>query len=249
MAETVSIPRAFCGPPESGNGGYVCGVTARLLTDGPAEVTLRRPPPLERALRVERSASRVALMDDDAVVADAVPTELDVELPPPVSADSARRAVDAFDVARYTDSHPFRGCFTCGPDRAVGQGLRLFPAPLLDRADTAASPWVPQESLADETGLVRAEIIWAAVDCPSAFGHMMRSDPWDPIVLGRLAADIRRRPAPGEDLAVGGWLIEDQGRKLIGAAAVWAADGSVVAVSRATWIRLTPEQAAAFSSG
>ena len=41
---TMTIPRRFCGPPNSGNGGYVCGTLARCIP-GAAEVTLRAPPP------------------------------------------------------------------------------------------------------------------------------------------------------------------------------------------------------------
>ena len=40
--ETMTIPRRFRGPPNSGNGGYVCGMLARHIT-GAAEVTPRAP--------------------------------------------------------------------------------------------------------------------------------------------------------------------------------------------------------------
>ena len=46
---TMTIPRRFCGPPNSANGGYVCGMLARHIP-GAAEVTLRAPPPLEKPL-------------------------------------------------------------------------------------------------------------------------------------------------------------------------------------------------------
>jgi hypothetical protein len=41
----LTIPSRFRGPSGVGNGGYVCGRIAGYL-DGPATVTLRRPPPL-----------------------------------------------------------------------------------------------------------------------------------------------------------------------------------------------------------
>src|SRR6266446_1201487 len=47
--QTMTIPRRFRGPPNSGNGGYVCGMLARQIA-GAAEVTLRAPPPLETEL-------------------------------------------------------------------------------------------------------------------------------------------------------------------------------------------------------
>ena len=62
----------FCGPPDSGDGGYVCGVLAAYLSE-PAEVTLRRPPPLGIPLTVTREASSARLEHDGALVAEAVP--------------------------------------------------------------------------------------------------------------------------------------------------------------------------------
>ena len=56
--ETMTIPRRFRGPPNSGNGGYVCGMLGRQIA-GAAEVTLRAPPPLETKLDlVEESGQR-----------------------------------------------------------------------------------------------------------------------------------------------------------------------------------------------
>ena len=48
---SLVIDRRFRGPPNSANGGYVCGCLARHVA-GDAEVTLRAPPPLERPLDV-----------------------------------------------------------------------------------------------------------------------------------------------------------------------------------------------------
>ena len=53
MRNQITIAKRFCGPPRSGNGGYVCGSLAAFV-EGTAEVTLRRPPPLDRPLFVER---------------------------------------------------------------------------------------------------------------------------------------------------------------------------------------------------
>jgi hypothetical protein len=53
---TPCIDRRFCGPRGSGNGGYTAGRLGALIGD-PAEITLRRPPPLETEMRVERAGS------------------------------------------------------------------------------------------------------------------------------------------------------------------------------------------------
>ena len=44
---------------------------AAQFVDGPAEVTLRLPPPLERSMDVREEGDKVALIDGDKVVAEA----------------------------------------------------------------------------------------------------------------------------------------------------------------------------------
>ena len=51
MTAHVSIPGRFNGPPESGNGGYSCGVLAAYI-EGPARIRLHVPPPLDTPLEV-----------------------------------------------------------------------------------------------------------------------------------------------------------------------------------------------------
>ena len=48
---SIVIDKRYCGPPTSGNGGYVCGMLARNIR-GAAEITLRAPPPLGRQLDI-----------------------------------------------------------------------------------------------------------------------------------------------------------------------------------------------------
>jgi hypothetical protein len=48
---TMTIAHRFRGPPNSGNGGYVCGMLARHMP-GAAEVFLRAPPPVSDGLRL-----------------------------------------------------------------------------------------------------------------------------------------------------------------------------------------------------
>ncbi len=64
MPEIVVAER-FCGPSESGNGGYTCGLVAAFI-DGPAQVTLRKPPPLDRPLTIQVNPdATVSLLDRD----------------------------------------------------------------------------------------------------------------------------------------------------------------------------------------
>src|SRR5690349_15896334 len=128
------IERRYCGPPDSGNGGYSCGVVAALL-DQPAEVTLRRPPPLDRPLAVERAGDGVRVLDGDQPVAEARPAALALEVPPPPSFAEATAATEHY---RWRERHPFPTCFVCGPARAPGDGLCIFPGAVAGRELAAA---------------------------------------------------------------------------------------------------------------
>src|SRR5262249_55282984 len=156
----------FCGPPGTGNGGYVAGRLARLLGSAGAEVTLRRPVPLDRALRVEREGeARLRLCDGDAVVAEAAPAEPDPAVP---AAPSFAEAEEAARGYLGFVKHGVSNCFVCGPARAPGSGLRIFAGPLGADGHVAA-PWVPGSADADASGRVPPELVWAALDCPGAF--------------------------------------------------------------------------------
>ena len=125
--DEVVIARRFCGPPASANGGYACGLVAGLL-DGRARVTLRSPPPLDRPLRVEREARRASLWDDELLVAEGELVGGASAAPPaPVGLEEACRAAERYE---WRFDHPYPTCFVCGPGRAAGDGLRIFPGPV-----------------------------------------------------------------------------------------------------------------------
>jgi hypothetical protein len=245
LGEVITIDRRFCGPPDSANGGYACGLTAGALGDGPAEVTLRRPPPLDRPLRVERGDDGVALLDGAETVATARPAVAPGGGPEPVSFEAAVGAADRFDHHGYGAGHPFPTCYTCGP--SSHDGLRIFGASLEDRADLIVWPWRPDAAPLQRDGLVDQAVVWAALDCPSGWAWL-RTRSADPAVLGRMRAVVHRRPAPDEALVVAGWPIAAEGRRLHAGSIVWGRDGQVLASNVATWISLTPEQHETFKT-
>jgi hypothetical protein len=247
VSDAVIIDRRFCGPPDSANGGYACGMAACALGVRSAEVTLRRPPPLGEALRVERANDGVALLVGDEVVSEARPAPVPLDPPSPVGFDEAVRAAQTFDIEGYAARHPFPTCFTCGPSRPGEDGLGLFPAPIPRRAETVAWPWVPEASVANTDGVIEPTIVWAALDCPSGLAWLGEVGS-DPAVLGRMRAVVHRRPLVGEHLVVVGWRIADHGRKLEAGSAVWSTDGEVLALNAATWVRLADEQQRAFKT-
>ena len=49
--QRIVIARRFCGPPDSGNGGYSSGLIANAISQN-AECTLRKPIPIEREMLI-----------------------------------------------------------------------------------------------------------------------------------------------------------------------------------------------------
>lgn len=235
VVETVVIPARFAGPPDRGNGGVTAGLLAAHF-DGPAEVTLRLPSPLETPLTVEAAAGDLlVLRDGDATIAEAVPAIVDVEAPAPPSLAVARAAAAASPVIVHPEWHPFPGCFVCGPDRVRGDGLRVHPG-RVGQEELFAAPVEYPLDLAGADGLVPLHLMWAALDCPSSFVMYMSGErPAVPYVLGRIAARIMRRPAIDTPLVACAWAQGLDGRKLFAGSALYA-DDELVACARATWI-------------
>lgn len=269
----MTISRRFVGPPDSGHGGYACGLVATPLGPGPTQVTLRRPPPVGRPLQLSPEPDGVTLLDGEHLVAEAVlaPPFPDADRPPSasreeagepaatpdaaaasgerpaaVSWEEAETLAATFDVDRYEAQHWFPGCFACGPHRAPGDGLRLFPAS--SGPDRTAWPWSPDPSLGDADGLVEPIFLWAALDCPTGLVWYHEDPPVPAHVMGRMTAVVQRRPRVGDRLVVGAWAISAEGRKRVAGSVVWDDTGEVLAESRATWIKLDEQQQSQFRS-
>ena len=120
--ETIEIAARYNGPPGSANGGYAAGTFAALV-DGPAEVNLRAPPPLDTPIRVEATAPGFEFFHGDTLVATSAPSGF---LPPPPEAPTPDQALNGRSHFPPADAHAFPTCFVCGPHRDVGDGLRLF---------------------------------------------------------------------------------------------------------------------------
>lgn len=243
---TIEIDQQFHGPPNSGNGGYTCGLVASQV-EGQVTVALRSPPPLDTPLAVNDpdQAGVVAVYDRDVLVATATPAS-PVRSEPPTRVDTSTAQSATAHYWGFTHDHIFPTCWVCGPDRAPGDGLRLFPGAVVEATDNlVAAPWTPREDVDDGTGHVASEHVWAALDCPSYFGL----GPEPPLaVLGSLTVTQHLPVRVGASLVVLGWTRGPQeGRRLPSASAIMAADGELVASGEATWVELTPEAAAKMS--
>ena len=226
----IAIAPRFNGPPGSGNGGYVCGLMAKLI-DGSSEATLRAPPPLEKPLTLTRDENgAVSLRDGDALIGEAKPIAFDLAAPSAPTLHQARAAAKRY--AGLND-HRYPTCFVCGTGRPQRDGLDIFTGPVEGR-DMVACTWTPGADLADSNGVVLPEFIHAALDCPSywALPHAGK-----PALLARLDSSIDAAvPRAGDELIVAAWAMSSDGRKHRGAAALYTADGGLIARSEALWI-------------
>ena len=197
--EVVTIEPRFCGPQHSGNGGYVSGLVGKCALGaglGPVGVMLRKPPPLNTPLDLVAVDEKLEMRHGDVLIAEASPARVKAAPPPtPREADilAARKAYEAWAV-----DHPLAHCFVCGTARKQGDGLRIFsgavPSAKAPQDCVNADFWVPADDLADPfDGLVAPEFLWAALDCPSFYA--LRTQAF--CLLGALAVEIHRRPAPG----------------------------------------------------
>ena len=232
MDDVVTISRRYCGPPDSANGGYACGILAKRVQRD-AQVRLIAPPPLDVALSVKPSAaSGFEMVNGAQLIAEGHAAQIEGKVAAPVSFDAAARAVDAF---RWHTGHPFPTCFVCGPQRRRGDGLGIFPGRVANR-DVVASPWIPNASVCDDAAEVHLEVVWAVLDCPSWFGLLEFERDATFGLLGQLTARTIRRPKVGEPCVVMGWSRGREGRKLFGAAALYTRDGELLGSSEAIWI-------------
>ncbi len=226
---TVTIGRRFNGPPQSGNGGYSCGMFAVAARDA-LRVRLHSPPPLEVPMTVEETEGRWQMLDGARLVAAGFAAKLELEVP---DAPAYVQAVWASQHYAGFKEHTFPDCFVCGPHRRRGDGLRIFPG-LLD-SNIVAAPWLPADDLDQGDGKVAVEFHWAALDCPGYFSLGKTQA----MVLGEMHAHVDRRVHVGESCTVIGWQLGSERRKHFSGTALFDEDGELCARARQTWIELS----------
>lgn len=227
--KSFSIDPRFRGPPDSGNGGYVCGRLAQFVAASVVTVRLNVPPPLATPMQVRPSDDGVVLLADEVTIARARPTTLSLA---PVVPPSYAEAEAAASHCRGLTSHEYPSCFVCGPERAAGDGLRIFPGPIADR-DMVACPWIPDASLASETGSVSPAFLWAALDCPGAFAFPAPAS--GGVLLGELQVQLLGEVAAGERCILVAWEIAHQGRKHHTATALFGESGDCRGLGLGIW--------------
>lgn len=234
----IVIDQAHCGPPQSGNGGWVSGLLALRVpttTSSPAvTVRLSSPPPLDRPLTVGGYGSLLMLQDGARQIATASPapaSALPSDLPAPATLAEAESAEAAYE---GLVAHPFPTCFSCGTDRSPADALCLRPGPLGDGTGRYAARWTPERV----DPAIAPAMVWAALDCPGGWSAGIAGRP---MVLGSMTAQVRSLPAPGVEHIVTAWQTGAEGRKHWSASMLHDPEGHLLALASATWIAVDPE--------
>ncbi len=229
----LTVDARFCGPPGCANGGYLAGLLARcsaLLL----RVRLERPTPLQVPLEVTVGQDGALRLEHAGVLyASALPTRLELEIPPAVSYR------DALEASRHFSGftrHAFPRSFVCGTERARGDGLRIFAGPVPSR-EVVAAPWVADPSLAGGDGKVLPEFMGAALDCP---GYYAARDDAVPMLLGEFTTHLDRCVHVDEPCVIVGWRIRISGRKYEVGSALFDGSGELCARARAVWLEPRP---------
>ncbi|MEI2712086.1 MAG: hypothetical protein V9G04_02030 [Nocardioides sp.] len=247
--DPLVVPSRFCGPPNSGNGGWTSGALAGLLPDAGCpedrseawptiEITLRQPPPLDTLMPLTHADGITTALRDGAAVATGRLVEAELVAVAPVSAEVAHQAEERF---AGVDEHPFPTCYTCGPD-APG-GLHIFPSPLVEGdLSSVAALWTPDETELEDwhsygcsTARTSLANVWAALDCP---GGWAGGFPEITVVLGRMTARVDALPRAGEQHVIVAEGRGREGRKSHTATTIYDEDGRQVATAEHVWIQV-----------
>jgi len=224
---SLSFGRRFRGFESGALGGFAAGAVVAGRIDGPSEVNLRSLPPMGRELSLrEQGDGGLALLDRETLVLEAKPAPFELEIPPP---PGVTEAVEAGHRLIHDElGHPYPNCFTCGPDREPGDGLRLFMSRTSADGDLLASAWTPDPSLAESGDAIPTEMVWAALDCPSiwAVGEFPEGGF---NVLARQRVESLAPVPVGEPSIVTAWPIEHGGRKHLTGVAIHDGEGGLLA--------------------
>jgi len=234
LTESILFEERFRGFYEHPLGGYVGGRMAKVL--GPdAEVRFSRPVPLGVPLQLDRTEADVTLSDGGGALAEARQLTVTVDAPIPPTVSEAEAASRGYQGHTF---HFFPECFCCGPARAVGDGLRVFPGPVPGR-DMVAACWTPDPGLGAD-GNVECEYVWSAIDCPGiwALVHAAPANSEDHIVTGTLAVHMLGPVEVGERHIIVAWRLGEDGRRIYAGTAIFSLDGTIRVLAKQTCIRL-----------
>lgn len=236
---TLEIDPCYCGPDDVAHGGYLCGRLAGLTEPQAGSlpvVTLLEPVPLASPLEFQADDGRSpaggqggssphasSLWDGDRLLASV--TRKPASIPPvgPVSVEQAAQYSQGY---LGKAGHPFPHCYACGPDRRA-DGLRLAPGPA--GPGEVACTWTPPGAAG---ATVAAEVVWAALDCPSGWTADLRLRPG---VLSRMTAELLGPVLTGRPHVIVARRGAQRGRVTANTSALYSEAGTLLARAATLW--------------
>ena len=181
LVRQVTFPPGLDGPPGILQGGFAAAVTsaiARSVDRFGAPLTsvdarLHAPTPLGRPLQARiRAADEVANYVVELRDGETLLVSSEVEL---AGHDPAARVADLAELAGVPlpdarPQHVFATCWVCGADPTHPYAQRLHPRPRTNT--TSVIPWVANEELGDERGVIDPMVVAAVLDCPTQWAGM-----------------------------------------------------------------------------
>ena len=179
----------FRGPPTSGNGGYVSGLFAGLLSssqdtsrkESAIEVTLRAPIPLDTPMTTQVGEAGATVHHGETLIAEVRPSQTTFESrQPPSWEETMAAAPNAYSLKDNLQDfmpgipgyHPI--CFCCGAGN--DQGLKVYVAPV---GDQVAALWQTQAAWGMSKGECRLSFSgprWIARDSLLTFTPVFELD-------------------------------------------------------------------------
>ncbi|MEU5533760.1 hotdog fold domain-containing protein [Streptomyces sp. NPDC020362] len=231
--ETITVPGHLRGYPGVAFGGYVAGVLAGRAAAKTVRVDFRRPTPVEVPVGLTETADGGAVLTGaDGVLAVATPGELDLEVPEPPSWDEASAAAEAYRAAPPAGTVD---CFGCGLGRTPDTGLRQHCGVVPGR-DLVAAAWTAGPALADSEGMLPAELVWGALDCPGNAAGRLRGSLREGAVTASITARLFRPVPVSSPLVSYAWVLSEEGRKHRMGVALATAGGDLCALASALWV-------------
>lgn len=231
--ETITVPGHLRGYPGVAFGGYTAGVLAGRAAAETVRVDFRRPAPVEVPVELAATADGGAVLTGaDGVLAVATPDELDLQVPEPPSWGEASAAAEAYRAAPPAGTVD---CFGCGLDRTPDTGLRQHCGVVPGR-DLVAAAWTPGPALADTGGMLPAELVWGALDCPGNAAGRLLGTLREGAVTASLTARLLRPVPVSSRLVSYAWILSEEGRKHRVGIALATAAGGLCAVASALWV-------------
>lgn len=240
LVRSLWIPPALDGPQGILQGGLAATVplvAARLADTFGAPITsitsrLHAPTPLRRAvtaaLRPAEGTARheVQIRDGGRLLVSST-VELAGHEPAPRCGDLLELAAVALPAPERSDAYPH--CFVCGsaPSHPHAQRLRIG-----RHGGGVVVPWVVDEALADERGMVDPLLIGAVLDCPGVWSAMpqLEAAGWGGCLMGGLEIRPYREVPAYEPLRLVARLDDVDGRKVRVRVAVVDESGVVYAL-------------------